>query len=317
LQVTNLLTDTGPANGNIWYVGGTNLVGLNLPIKPLAGDLLGTTISCTAPGPNKQVVNTWAGRDYGVSTAGYVNNAAIGVLVLDALGASSTFKFNGAGVSNALYVDELVLLDTATNFNATQVNALNISSNMVIYYADALLGNGASVASKLNHLNGNRLRWVAAYAGYFSSTNIVYPDGTTNTFNAALAQSPDIDSDGDGIPNGSDPTPFFVSSQVNFMLTLTNRPPPSVRLQWTTIPLATNYIYYRTNLLATNWLPLTTFDNYYYGANVAVTNSAHMNSFVSPQPYPSSAANVWVFDAVTNMQRYYRVMVQPWLTYPF
>jgi len=36
LQVANLLTDTGPANGNVWSVGGAGLVGLNLPIKPLA-----------------------------------------------------------------------------------------------------------------------------------------------------------------------------------------------------------------------------------------------------------------------------------------
>jgi hypothetical protein len=227
------------------------------------------------------------------------------------------FRFDGATTSNALYVDDLELRDYATNFNGSQVYALDIGPNMVIYYAQAMV-NGVSVAEKLNGLNGNRLRWVAAYAGHFSSTNIVYPNGTTNgPFNAALAQSTTIDSNGNGIPNGSDPTPFFVSSQVNFTLTLTNRPPLSVRLQWATIPLATNYIYYKTNLLSTNWLPLTTFNNYYYGANVAVTNSAHTNSFVSPQTYPGPATNVWVFDVVTNVAHYYRVIVQPWLTYPF
>jgi len=188
---------------------------------------------------------------------------------------------------------------------------------MVIYYAQAVI-DGLSIAEKMNHKNGDHLRWVPQYAGYFSSTNIVYPDGTTNTFNAALAQSQDIDSNGNGIPNGSDPTPFFVSSQVNFTLTLTNRPPWSVRLQWATIPLATNYICYQTNLLSPTWLPLTNFNNYYYGANVAGTKSAPTNNFfVSPQPYPSYATNVWVFDVVTNVPRYYRVMVQPWLTYPF
>jgi hypothetical protein len=288
LRVTNLLTDTGPANGNIWYVGGTNLVGLNLPIKPLAGDLLGTTISCTAPGPNKQVVNTWAGRDYGVSTAGYVNNAAIGVLVLDALGASSTFKFNGAGVSNALYVDELVLLDTATNFNATQVNALNISSNMVIYYADALLGNGASVASKLNHLNGNRLRWVAAYAGYFSSTNIVYPGGITNALNRPLVESITLDSDGDGIPNASDPTPLFTSNQWAVVIV----PPTPANTNkalftWHSIPGATNVLESTTNM----------FPPYIW---VVLTN------FISPSLVPP--ANGW---PITNVVSYHFTNVPP------
>jgi hypothetical protein len=325
LQVTNQLTDTGVTNGNTWSVGGGSLVGLNLPILPNLpnnpanrSDLLGTTIFMMAPTPNKQVVSTWAATDYGVSTAGYTNNVAIGRLFLDGLGLNSSFKFTGTGTSNAMYVDYLELRDQATNRDASGSNftALAISPNMVIYYAQAVI-DGVSIAEKMDHKNSGHLRWVPQYAGYFSSTNIVYPDGTTNgPFNAALAQSLDIDSNGNGIANGNDPAPFFVSSEVNFTPTLTNRPPPSVRLEWTTVPLATNYIYYRTNLLSPNWLPLTSFNNYYYSANVAVTNSAHANSFVSPQPYPSSATNVWVFDVVTNVPHFYRVMVQPCLTCP-
>ena len=268
LQVTTNLTDTGPANGNVWSVGGAGLVGLNLPIKPLAGDLLGTTITVyTPPGLNKQVVNTWAGLDYGAATtAGYTNNEAIGVLILDAQGAGSTFKFNGIpGTNNALYVDELVLLDSATNFNGSQVFALNISTNMVIYYAQAMV-NGVSVAEKLNHLNGNRLLWVTNYAGHFSSTNVVFPDSTIYPFNVALAESQDIDSDGDGIPNGSDPTPFgnighTASFYVlgNVTITMTNKPVLAAVLTWQSITNATNYVvYYKTNFTMTNWLPLLT-----------------------------------------------------------
>jgi hypothetical protein len=262
LQVTDSLTDTGPANGNVWSVGGVTLVGLNLPIKPLSGDLLGTTITCTAPGPNKQVVNTWAGLDHGASTDdGYMNNEAIGVLILDAQGASSTFKFNGiAGTSNALYVDELVLLDSATNFGGTQVSNIIISPNMVIYYAQAMV-NGASVAEKLNHLNNNRLLWVTNYAGHFSSINIVFTNGTTYPFNAALAQSQNIDSDGDGIPNGSDPTPFGVpplitkqpvnvttnaGGNATFSVTVSNISAPPLSYQWRfnsgALPNATNAV---------------------------------------------------------------------------
>ncbi|MGO8743817.1 MAG: hypothetical protein ACLQUR_15645 [Limisphaerales bacterium] len=324
LQVTNQLTDTGVTNGNTWSVGGGSLVGLNLPILPnLPGnpanrsDLAGTTIFMTAPTPNKQVVSTWAATNYGVSTAGYTNNVAIGRLFLDGLGTNSSFKFTGTGTSNAMYVDYLELRDQATNRDASGSNftALALSPNMVIYYAQAVI-DGVSVAEKMDQKNSGHLRWVPEYAGYFSSTNIVYPNGTTNgPFNAALAESLDIDSNGNGSANGNDPAPFFVPSEVNFTPTLTNRPPWSVRLQWATIPLATNYVYYRTNLLSPNWLPLTNFNNYYYGANVAVTNSAHTNWFVSPQPYPSGATNVWVFDVVTNVPHFYRVMVLPWLTY--
>jgi hypothetical protein len=152
----------------------------------------------------------------------------------------------------------------------------------------------------------------------------VYPDGTTNTFNTALAQSSDTDSDGDGIVNSLDPTPFFVPSQVNFTVTTTNLPPLSARIEWTTIPNATNFVYYKTNLLAANWLAFTNFKNFYYGNNVAVTNSAHSNYFNSPQAYimslsaadNSQTTNVWVYDVITNTPHYYKVVIWPWLNFP-
>ena len=74
-------------------------------------------------------------------------------------------------------------------------------------------------------------------------------------------------------------------------------PPVTVVLAWDTIPLATNCVFYSTNLIT--WQVLT--------------------NFVSQIPYPSPAANVTVFDTITNgsSSRFYRVMVTPWLTYPF
>jgi len=68
-----------------------------------------------------------------------------------------------------------------------------------------------------------------------------------------------------------------------------------VRIQWTTVTSATNFLYYKTNLL-NPWSLLT--------------------NFVSPQPYPSPATNVWVFDAITNVPHYYQVKVVPWLLQP-
>ena len=268
LQVTNLLTDTGVTNGNIWFVGGSSLAGLNLPIKPPVGDLLGTTIFMTSPPPNKQVVNTWAGTDYGASIAGYTDNEAVGRLILDALGTSSSFKFAGTGVSNALYVDELELFDYASYTNRDvngNLPALAFNTNLVIYYAQAITSDGASVAEKLNHKNNDHLRWVTNYAGYFSSTNIVFPDGTTYPFNAALRQSINIDSDGDGIANLYDLTPFGTINPTNLIFTISfaSTPVPAAVLKWQKATLATgyvtNYVFYKTNLMMPNWLTLTNF----------------------------------------------------------
>jgi hypothetical protein len=297
LLATNLLTDDNCTNGNFWSLGGGNggagkAVGLVLPIKPAAGDLLDTIISNTATA-GTAVTNFWAGLDFGQSNSGYTNNAAIGWLSLDALGQAqkTQFYFSGPGVSNAMYVDCLELRDFATNRDSGgNVTNLLFNTNLVIYYAQALI-DGFSVAEKLNHKNGNHLRWVATYAGRFSSTNIVYPNGTTNTVNAALAASPDTDSNGNGTPNGSDPTPFFVSSEVQLSIAVTNVPPRKVKLSWFSIPGATNFVSYRTNLVFPGWQPLTNF----------VTTGS------------TSPTNLTLLDTIVNtvVPRFYQVEVVP------
>ena len=270
---TNQLADTGVTCGGIWTVG-LNSVGngIKVPLKPSGGgagygsSLLGTTINLYAP-VNRNVVNVWAGTDMGATAVGFTNNLAVGRLILDALGPTSStrFTFNGAGNANyAIYVDYLELLDGATNLDNGQTGtnfiSLNFNTNIVIYYAQAVM-NGYSVARQINQWNSGHLRWVPQYAGYFSSTNIVYPDGTTHTFNAALAAAPHTDSDGDGTPNAYDPTPFFVSSEVNFTETITNKPPLLAVLKWSSIPDATNIVLYATNLLSPNWITLTNIIN--------------------------------------------------------
>lgn len=328
LAATNLLTDNGVTNGNYWSlgagytVGTTTGSGLTLSVLPATGDLLGTTIYNLAISGIK-ITDTWAGTNAGYSLAGFHNNAAVGQLVLDAQSSSSKFNFTGTGTNNAIYVDCLYLKNFASFAHRSNTNLPPFSfNNMVIYYAQAIDDDGTSVAEKINGFNTNHFRWVPTYAGYFSSTNIVYPDGTTNAINAALAASSELDSDRDGTPNNVDPTPVLVASQVPFGLTLTTNHPPLVRLMWRSIPLAGNYIYYNTNLLMTNWLPFTNFSNYYFGPSngpgTALPNTNHSNYFISPQPYINGPAadnyqmtNVWVFDVPTNVPHYYRIMVQP------
>jgi hypothetical protein len=319
LYPTNSLTDNGVTNGNVWVVGRTNATGgggfalLNNPGK---GDLLGTTISNICPVQNKLVANKWSGRDFGAVTNGYYNNAALGRLILDVQGNNSLITFTGTtGTSNALYVDSLEFRDSLTNgiynsYNFTNWLALN--TNITIYFAQAYV-DGVSVAEKINEAsvysgeNGGsvsngvvvrpgRLRWVPAYAGYFSSTNFVV-DGVTNTYNAALAQSPDIDSNGNGLANAYDPSPFFTPQQLNFSLALTNSPRPEALLTWDTIPLATNYVYFTSSLLTNRWTLFTNFTS----------------TSVTGQAYPVTVADTNVLRGI----RFYKVTVAPWLTYPF
>jgi hypothetical protein len=310
LTATSLLTDAGVPNGNTWLVGsqaGSAGIGVyldngfNLPLKPLLGDLLGTTVTSIAP-LNSLVNNLWAGEDRGASNAGYTNNVAIGRLVLDALAPATgaQFYFSGTGASNALYVDRLELTGYASyayHDSGGNLRALAFNTNLVIYYADAVDPNYGDVSALINHKNNDHLRWVPTYAGYFSSTNLVYL-GATNAFNLALAQDSVIDSDGDGIANASDPTPFFLPAMLNVTVYPTNNPPNNMVIGWSTIPLATNTVFYTTNLTApVVWTVLT--------------------NFISPQPLPNPAVNVTVFDLMVTPPRYYQVMVFPWLTYPY
>ena len=304
LAATNLLTDDGVTNGNIWSVrtgdttGGNGLIAT---IKPAQGDLLGTTITNFAAAPNKLVANIWPGQDRSVSSSGYTNNLAVGRLILNAAGTYSTFSFTGASVSNALYVDYLELQGAFTNgiyHSYDFSDNLSIAGNIVIYYGDVVI-NGVSVAAKVDEAsragrNNGRLRWVPSYAGYYSSKTVVYPDGTTNTFNAALLGSTTLDSNGNGIPNASDPTPIFTSSQVKLQVTIvTNNPPAKAAIQWNSIPGSTNTVYYSTNFAT--------------APNIVLTN------FVSPSLVPPAGGwpitNI-VIDPMQSM-RFYGVKVEP------
>lgn len=252
LTVTNLLTDTGASNANTWVVS----KGFSMPIKPTNGSLVGTTISETAGATEN--LHVWAASDLGgTNAAGFQTNAAaaIGKVILNGTSPDSLFTFTGAGTNNAIYIDYLDLRNFATNIdNNGNVTALNINPNITIYYAQAVAGN-ISVAERINHANGDRLQWVATHAGIYSTTNLVYPDGSTNAFNAALVQSENLDSDNDGLVNAADPTPLVAN--LALAVSLTNTPALGASVSWRTVPNSVNTVYYKASPSGTNWLELT------------------------------------------------------------
>ena len=234
IQATNSLSDGGPASGNVWTAG---VLGFSLPIEPHTRQPAGHDHHRHGSGPDASVGCQWAGQDLGPVAAGYTNNAALGRLILDGGIPGSSFVFNAPTGTNALYVDYLEFRNSMTNFDGSgNLANLYFAPGMKIYYAQLII-NGVSCAEKLNHKNGGGLNWVAAYAGAFSSTNMVYPDGTTNRLNLALVQSCDLDSNGNGIPNCQDPAPVFVPSEVDLAAALTNLPQRAVVLSWNSIPV--------------------------------------------------------------------------------
>jgi hypothetical protein len=249
---------------------------------------LGTTVTNNAFS-NAEVDNYWAGRDLGCWPDGFVNNAALGRLILDGQDEGSLFAFfrTEPNLTNALYVDLLELKGaTITNVGvAGNFAGVYLQTNFTIYYGDAV-ANGQSVAEQLNGrygwsgTNGGRFCWISNYhTGFFSSTNVTYTDGSVHRLNRGLVSACGIDSNGNGIPNCMDPDPVPVATPSTLALTavFTNQPMRSVLLSWNTIPLASNYLYATTNLLlpTTNWQLVTQFlSDGTIGGRVGVTNSA-------------------------------------------
>ncbi|HEV2208064.1 MAG TPA: hypothetical protein VG167_04770 [Verrucomicrobiae bacterium] len=291
LAVTNSLDDgslgpnsaDGITNKNSWLAGN----GINLLVLPSQASLLGTTVTNLAA-DYALVDSIWAGADLGNTAAGFANNAALGRLILDGL-TNNTYEFTPATGHNALYVDRLELLDfVAINQDgAGNWASLMCDPGMTVYYGQAL-ANGMDISEKLNQVNNHQFQWVSNFnTGFFSSTNVVYTDGSTNRLNTALVTSCDIDSNGNGIPNCQDPNPIPVLSARSFALTVgvTNRPSPAALVSWSAFPGTTNYLLSATSAHATNWTVVT---NFYY-----------------PGPLPG---RVTVADLVrTNNPKFYRV----------
>lgn len=264
---TDLLTDTGSTNVNNWYAGG----GFSLTTKPAVGDLLKTTVSTTVPA-EVEAVSRWAGEDRGCSTAGYTNNAALGRLILNG-GDNSQFTFTPIGTGRAIYVDYLELQNFTTNRDAGgNFVGIQIDPEMKVYFAQAV-ANGVSIAEKLDKQNGGRFCWVSDYAGFYSSTNVIYPDGTTNLFNAALVGSCNLDSDGDGLVNCSDTTPILRPQDLALSVSLVTSPAPKAQVSWQSGPYAANTVYYSTNANANNWKVLTNFVSGAVGGRVSINDA--------------------------------------------
>jgi hypothetical protein len=272
--------------------------GFNLPLKPATGDLLGTTIRSITSG-RVQIDHLWAATNLGPTVAGFLNNVAIGKLVLTHSGTSAPpppFRFSGAGVNNALYVDYLDL----SQLGASYSNMLQFDPNIVIYYAAAtnnytppqVGGVDQEWEEYLNGQFGGHLRWVTNFAGPNSSVDVLINGSKTYRVNRALRYSKIIDSDGDGLKNYYDSDPFGngpppdsipeLALTVSLVQQKGQSSSPMALVQTSQLSstvlaiswlAAANTIYqveFATNLPPVNWQPL-----------LAYTNSAFTNQTVT------------------------------------
>ncbi|MEW6156310.1 MAG: hypothetical protein AB1813_02700 [Verrucomicrobiota bacterium] len=226
--------------------------GFNLFQKPSFGDLFGTRITSIAPA-FALVSHQWAGENRGPVVSGFVNNVAIGRLVIES-GLDSLHSFTGTIGNNGLYVDYLEF----RNVTIDQVDtALEINPGMVVYFADSNLP-----AEELNDKVGGRLKWVSEFAGVNSGVDVLLLNGQTVRMNRALRNSRTIDSDGDGIPNFFDFYPLDANAGgLNTALAITLPTAQAPVISFAAPAGQTYVIEYTTNLSAPVWKPLENLNN--------------------------------------------------------
>lgn len=271
LEVPGNLSDAGAGTSNSVVV----TRGFQMLVKPATGDLLGTTMETVLPS-FAQIDHSWAGEDRGESSAGYVNNAALGSLIIStAANAVDPFAyFTAPGPGRALYVDFLDIAALGANWDSW----IEIDPNLTIYFATARVGftipnlpNGVAQTPEeyLDGKLGGRLRWVQSYAGGSSSVAVLV-DGVTRYMNIALRNSRVIDSDNDGIPNYFDTTPLGGStpSLVTGLVLKPSLVNPNLinntkafNMSWMAAPNSIYQIEVATDLVNADWQPLTLYTN--------------------------------------------------------
>ncbi len=205
MSVGKTITDSGLMTmENQWNTGrGIQLLGV------ASGDLLATTIQSVAK-PFEAVDHVWASKDLGgKSGAAFKNNLALGRLILN--GTNCIFRFSPSENGRVMYVDLLDLRGPAfTSLQDIQEN-LYLAPGFKIYFGDVRGLDATINAESLNGLQvgDGTLVWVRTFAGFRSGVDVpIQGENRTIRVNGALRESFEIDTDGDGVPNGFDDFPF-------------------------------------------------------------------------------------------------------------
>lgn len=193
-----------------------NALGVRLARNAPANDLSGVNVELTA-GRFGTAVLEWPGADLGAAAAGFANNSALGALTLDVNEFGLVQVVSASGSPGAVYVQRLELGTGFTNYIDVASNTvdfdglasvLEVASNMRLYYNVVTVEGIELNAAVLDGAFGGRLRRVAA--GSSSGGSLVFDLGGGFSVSApwSVRYSTKLDSDGDGVVNASDATPF-------------------------------------------------------------------------------------------------------------
>jgi hypothetical protein len=190
--------------------------GVKLGANAASNDLSGVSVSVRA-GRFETAFVAWPGLDRGTEAAGLVNNSAIGALVLT-VGeyGRADIRASGSG-ERALYTRRLELNGEFSQYiNVTNktfdadglASILTIDSNTRLYYSIVSV-NGVELSGPvLDGALGGRLRLVPIAGANGGPVSVDVGTGYVVEASWSVRYSVSLDSDGDGIVNAIDSTPF-------------------------------------------------------------------------------------------------------------
>ena len=200
----------------------------------------------------------WPGADRNASATAF-DGSSVASLTIDGA-AFSGVRFKGDGGPGALYVRTLNLSTNAVTTNATGVvlfTELVTDPGYTVYYTAVNRGTNALDPAKFEAaaaLTGGRFRQVQVRGG----GEWVTVQGLSQPVHQSLRFSSTVDSDGDGIVNAFDPSPFDKFQLEN--VAVVDDGSTGFRVTWDAAPLQSYTVEYTTSLDGT-WKTLQRVSN--------------------------------------------------------
>ncbi|MFM7817376.1 MAG: hypothetical protein ACKPGI_10455 [Verrucomicrobiota bacterium] len=251
--VADSLTDGGSAAPSLISVQ----YGAQIYEKPKVSNLRGTTLEINVPSYSR-ATSLWPASDLGKTPAGFTNNLALGSLKLE-IKNGGVASFYGDDPTNAMYVEKLVLgpriLFTLTNAIPTDDGIL-LDAGMTLYFSSTSTNTTPAKLDGLVTPGGGKLVYLPLASGLVS---VINGDGRTVEVPQGVRYSNVLDSDGDGIPNAADPSPFDVVAVGSTKLFGT--PAREIEVQWDAIPGQSYEIQSTKDLANGKWIYVRTIAN--------------------------------------------------------
>jgi hypothetical protein len=250
--------------GKVFVLSGA---GVKLGANAASNDLSGVSVSVRA-GRFETAFVAWPGLDRGTEAAGLVNNSAIGALVLT-VGEYGRADIRAAGSGErALYTRRLELNGEFSQYiNVTNktfdadglASILTIDSNTRLYYSIVSV-NGVELSGPvLDGALGGRLRLVPIAGANGGPVSVDVGTGYVVEASWSVRYSMSLDSDGDGLVNAIDSTPFSGAVVTTKAIQIQGK--PYIEISWDAAANTEYQILAQEPAVGTSWTGLSRLAN--------------------------------------------------------